>query len=428
MFKKLLLLLVMIASLQSAFAQMAEILGNVFYDNTNNRVTVRIAIRNNTNSMSNCEIAAMRIGYHFNETVLQYDGFNSYFFNGTDPSSGLNDATYVTNSGNDFLPERSTPYDDGTRSATIVTGGSKVLRKHYFNRSTANCIQLWSIPAQTYRVAFDIYFKFKPGYTPAMYNLNTPGYGFGSSNFIAQFFGSLNGSLTDAKKEIAVVIIRSGQSPYQPWDNSGNTCTGNVNPLPINQSSINFISPIDGLLKDDFERFEVKEKSDHLLLEWNVIENDRVDRFEIERRESDGSFVTRAMILSDNLKDTRYYSYKDKMTGSEGVLFYHLKTIELNGEVRYSSIIRLNVKERQSSSITILPNPGTSEISLQLPPVKGGFVCRIYNAEGKMVSVLNQTASPEMKVNISSFQRGDYFMEVYHPQTGKRYYGRFTKQ
>ncbi len=116
------------------------------------------------------------------------------------------------------------------------------------------------------------------------------------------------------------------------------------------------------------------------------------------------------------------------MTGSEGVLFYRLKTIELNGEVRYSSIIRLNVKERQSSSITILPNPGTSEISLQLPPVKGGFVCRIYNAEGKMVSVLNQTASPEMKVNISSFQRGDYFMEVYHPQTGKRYYGRFTKQ
>lgn len=428
MFKKLLLLLVTIAYLQSSSAQMAEILGNVFYDNTTNRVAVRIAIRNNTNSTSNCEIAAMRIGYQFNETVLQYDGFNSYFFNGTDPSSGLNDATFINTGGDDFIPEQNTPYDDGIRTAQITNGGTKTLRKHYFNRSTTNCSQLWNIPAQTYRVAFDIYFKFKPGYTPAMYNLNTPGYGFGSSNFIAQFISSLNGNLNDAKKEIAVVIIRSGQSPYQPWDNSGNTCTGNVNPLPINQSSINFISPIDGLLKDDFERFEVKEKSDHLLLEWNVFENDLVDRFEIERRESDGSFVTRAIILSDNLKDTRYYTYKDKMTGSESVLFYRLKTINLNGEVRYSSIIRLNLKENRSVNIKVLPNPSSSEIRLQLPSAKGGFVCRIYNTEGKMIAVLNQTASPEMKVNISSFHRGDYFIEVYHPQTGKRYYGRFTKQ
>ena len=193
MIRKLLLLLVVIFILKNGSAQQASIYGNCFYNNTSERIVVRIAMRNNTNSDATCQIAAIRIGYQFNATVLSYDGFHSFLYNGSNESSGLNDASTLQN--NDFQPELNSPIDLGTRNASINGGGSKILTRQYFNRSTTECNELWMVPAQTFRILFDIYFKFQPGHNPATYNLNTPGFGFDSPNFIAQFVNSETGNL-----------------------------------------------------------------------------------------------------------------------------------------------------------------------------------------------------------------------------------------
>ena len=51
----------------------------------------------------------------------------------------------------------------------------------------------------------------------------------------------------------------------------------------------------------------------------------------------------------------------------------------------------------------------------------------IHGSEGRMVQVTNVSAA-NPTVNIKTLQTGSYFMELYQPQTGKRYYTQFSKQ
>lgn len=67
MIKSLLLVPVLLVCFLTVKAQQAEILGNCFYDNTTNRITIRIGIRNNTNSNVNLEYIGS--GLDFNITA-----------------------------------------------------------------------------------------------------------------------------------------------------------------------------------------------------------------------------------------------------------------------------------------------------------------------------------------------------------------------
>ena len=271
----------------------------------------------------------MRVGYQFNETVLTYDGFKSYFYNGTNVNSGLNDASFIA--GGSFDPENLvTPYNDGTRTAVITsTGGTKTLRKNYFNLSTSTCSELWVIPPNTYRIAFDIYFKLKVGYTPADYNLNTPGYGFSSPNFIAQFIGSLTENLTDPKKEIAMVIITSGQNPYQPFDQNGTTCGSlGVNPVAINDANINFINPIDGVLSSSIENTVIETQANESFLKWDATNNELIESFEIESL-NDLNIPTSVTgkLEADESGGTSAYQFRLPKESFTGAVYYRIKSI-----------------------------------------------------------------------------------------------------
>jgi hypothetical protein len=44
-----------------------------------------------------------------------------------------------------------------------------------------------------------------------------------------------------------------------------------------------------------------------------------------------------------------------------------------------------------------------------------------------MVKVENMSY-PNSSININTLGNGNYFVELYHPQSGKRFYSQFTKQ
>ncbi|XVJ64758.1 MAG: hypothetical protein HEQ40_00775 [Lacibacter sp.] len=90
MIKSLLLLPVLSVCFLSLNAQQAEILGNCFYDNTTNRITIRIGIRNNTSSNVNLEYIGQRFGFQYNSSAVTYSGYRSFMYKFTDQNSGIN--------------------------------------------------------------------------------------------------------------------------------------------------------------------------------------------------------------------------------------------------------------------------------------------------------------------------------------------------
>ncbi len=438
MSKKLLYVLVLLLSVyQISFAQQAEILGNCIYNSTSNRITIRLAIRNNTNSSNTIEYVGQRWGIQYNTSAVTYAGFFSHMYLGTNQSSGLNDAGNLTNIG----PDTGTGINDlgidpavgNTRVANITGGGTKTLTMRYINRSTDNCPNAIVLLPNQMVVLLDIYFTLNNSSLASFYNLNTPGYGFGTPDFIAQFFtkpGKHTSSLAGPKKEIAVTIIREGNSNdlYQPFDVNVNNCGSlNINPITVAGDDINFINPINGVLSGKIKSLSGSAKNGFAELNWDVENNNLVDRYEIERKDASGNFKTIALILSDNNADTKRYNYKDKLTNNEELVQYRIKAICVDGTESLSSIVKVNSKQSQSAEIRITPNPVTNFVQMQLPVINGSYTCRVYNSEGRLV-LNSQVLAASSKINVDQLVKGTYFLEAYHPQTGNRYFGKFSKQ
>ncbi len=183
MIKKLLLFLVVIAIFQNTSnGQGAEFYGNAFWQSASNRVVIRLALRNPTGSSSGqMRMMGMRFGFQYNNAQVTYAGYRSYM-------PGLDDATYLTFIGPDTAPnaEDIDASVGSSRTATISTGGTKTMQQRYINRSTTSCNNGVVIPAGTTAILIDIYFTLNTR-PPSYYHLTDPDYGFGDTEFIAQF-------------------------------------------------------------------------------------------------------------------------------------------------------------------------------------------------------------------------------------------------
>lgn len=431
MIRKLLLLLVVITILQNtSYGQGAEFYGNAFWQSANNRIVIRLALRNPTGSSTGqMRLMGMRFGFQYNAAQVTYAGYNSFM-------TGLEDASYLSFIGPDTAPgAEDTDISLGaTRNAVVDNpSGTKTMQLRYINRSTTDCDNAVIIPAGTTAILLDIYFTLNTR-PPSYYHLTDPDYGFDDDEFIAQFLTKWNGGhtghLTDDYKDIAVTVIRQGNSgnPYQPFDAS-NCANANYDPITIGSDDVNFITPINGVLAGKAVDANVQDKDNHVLVNWKSEYNQLVDYFEVQRKEGSGEFKTIGLVMGKEGHEAVQYEFKDKITARDVEPSYRIKVINNDKVITYSDVKKIRLGSEQSINVKVFPNPSSENIRINLPAVENGsmFVCRMYSTEGRIVKVANvSTANPS--VDIKSLSVGSYFMELYNPKSGKRFYTQFSKQ
>ncbi len=195
----------------------------------------------------------------------------------------------------------------------------------------------------------------------------------------------------------------------------------------VAKSEVYYTNTVSVQLEVDIEFTSVRERNGFAELQWGV-ENSRVlDHFEVERMELDGDYRTIALVMGDEDLTTKDYTYRDKLTGSETVLRYRIKLVTTEGIISYSSILKLNLKQVNVTEIKVVPNAVSATAQLNVPQSHHGYLCRIYDTEGRMIQT-SRVRGQLPTINISNLISGSYFLEAFHPQTGKRFYGKFTKQ
>jgi hypothetical protein len=161
-----------------------------------------------------------------------------------------------------------------------------------------------------------------------------------------------------------------------------------------------------------------------VFIDWSEEGHEPVDHYEVERRMSDGEFRLIGLVLPDDVADLKQYRFKEKLTTGSEKLYYRIKTIRTNGSETFSSIAKLSIDEVEKGLVTIVPDTQLRTMTVQLPAVNGSYVFRIYNINGRLLySESSEARQPAF--SIERLSAGDYFMEAFHPQTGKRYYGKF---
>ena len=159
-----------------------------------------------------------------------------------------------------------------------------------------------------------------------------------------------------------------------------------------------------------------KQNSD-IRVEWKVAGERGIQHYEVERSADGRSFITAGTVTAQgNTNNDLTYNWLDATTLT-GTVFYRIKSIGINGEIKYSSIVKVmmgNVKP----SITISPNPVEgSIINLQFSnEAKGRYAIRLLSAAGQAVFskiIEHAGGSSNHIINLPTLiSRGAYQLEI----------------
>lgn len=96
--------------------------------------------------------------------------------------------------------------------------------------------------------------------------------------------------------------------------------------------------------------FEAKKKMGNtVLLRWSTSAENGVSHFVVQRSIDENNFDDEAIIFTDqmNKASKRKYKYPDKVDAvMSNILYYRLKIVSLNGELSYSQVKKIKLKNR----------------------------------------------------------------------------------
>lgn len=119
-------------------------------------------------------------------------------------------------------------------------------------------------------------------------------------------------------------------------------------------------------------------------LNWSASEAN-VERYEVERSTTTGNFNR---ILSHPANGNGFFTYSlidpSPISGNN---FYRLKSIDFDGKVSYSAIIRVSIGDKEPSFV-VFPNPVTDgNVTIQLNNMdKDDYMLELYSSTGQLVS------------------------------------------
>jgi hypothetical protein len=165
--------------------------------------------------------------------------------------------------------------------------------------------------------------------------------------------------------------------------------------------------------------------TNHVQLRWISSNGVSVDHYEIERRSRGEEFKIIALILAETGTASTAYLYKDKVTGGDQHFYYRVHCFYTDGTDSYSDILSLNLAEAHDDLLKISADASACKLLLDLPSEKGTYLFRIYNMNGQLLETQRSVAGSHI-VETDKLSSGRYFMEAYHPVSGKRFYGTFS--
>jgi hypothetical protein len=144
-------------------------------------------------------------------------------------------------------------------------------------------------------------------------------------------------------------------------------------------------------------------QSDGIQLDWLVGTEQNVLQYEVERSGDGRQFYKAGTVAATG---RNHYSYTD--IGFSGEDFYRIKSVDVNGDYKYSPVIRA-LGNRSSVLLKAFPSPAINKMIIQHPIPPSGSKIVINSMEGKPVmTIIPNSASQQTKVDISGLKPGVY--------------------
>jgi hypothetical protein len=208
-------------------------------------------------------------------------------------------------------------------------------------------------------------------------------------------------------------FVPAGTGPYvgtiSNIVNTGKFAIGNAGALPITLAEFRGVT---------LDAHTVK-------IDWTTMSEQNTYGFYIQRRSDKSPVYSDISVLiagaGTTVNEQHAYSWTDSKA-TEGVYYYRLRTLDLNGDVEYSAAIKVNivlgVKDRIPVAFKLnqnYPNPfnPSTKIAFDLPE-NGIVTLRVYNVIGQEVATLLNNVQYNAGSFTETFNAGSFSSGVYY--------------
>ncbi len=180
--------------------------------------------------------------------------------------------------------------------------------------------------------------------------------------------------------------------------------------------SLNNLSP----LPVELTSFSASTSTNGVTLLWNTASEINNHGFEVERSYDGNTFSNVGFVNGAGTStETHNYTFTDKLDNNvNGVLYYRLKQVDLNGQCNYSQILTVKFDiPMQYSLAQNYPNPFNPVTTIKYTvPQNGQVSIKLYDITGREVETLvnevKSVGSYELKVNAQNLASGVYFYRM----------------
>jgi len=148
------------------------------------------------------------------------------------------------------------------------------------------------------------------------------------------------------------------------------------------------LSPAGAPLPVKFGDLKASLQANGVMLDWTSYSEENTDHYEIGRSSDGKSFSSIGQVVAHGNSSTRIdYNWLDAAP-AKGDNFYRVKSVDMDGHLTYSPIIKITLGEDLGASMNIYPNPlRGSQLTLQFSHVvKGSYLIQIFNHMGQQVN------------------------------------------
>ncbi len=195
-----------------------------------------------------------------------------------------------------------------------------------------------------------------------------------------------------------------------------------VSGVPASTGSARFmiIFKMLGVTPVTFTNVNAYQLNSGIVIDWKVENERNMEQYEIERSDDGKNFTeVNSLIAKGNNNTSADYNWLDAKPFS-GYNYYRIKSVEKNGTVKYSEVIRVTTNNI-GDDISVYPNPVTNNvinIQFNKQPL-GRYMLHLINDAGQVVyekeiSVNSNNSSQALSLQ-PSFAKGIYQLKLNGP-------------
>jgi hypothetical protein len=118
---------------------------------------------------------------------------------------------------------------------------------------------------------------------------------------------------------------------------------------------------------------------------WNTYNELNVKGYYVQRSNDGVRFSDLFFVTSKNLQESRY-DFTDRTISTDAIVFYRIKALDNDDKISFSSVVKINLQNKNSSAISLVNPVKSKTLQMQLNSLqKGNYQVKVQSLGGSIV-------------------------------------------